>query len=76
MAKTANLDDLKAIKSPTITAEVASRYLGCSPHRVRLMARKNPERLGFPVCCPTETRVLIPTIPFMRFLGIDVEDEA
>ena len=40
-----------------------------------LMARERPERLGFPVCCPTPSRVKIPRIPFMRFLGLEVHDD-
>lgn len=73
MNNTVDLDDLKAIKSPTITAEVASKYLGCSPQWIREMARNRPEHLSFPVCCPTPHRVKIPRIPFMRFLGMEVD---
>ena len=56
-----------------INADVAAKILGCSPQRLRMMARERPELLGFPVCCPTPSRVKIPRIPFMRFLGLEVD---
>lgn len=69
--------DLAALllsESNTINADVAAKILGCSPQWLRMMARERPERLGFPVCCPTPHRVKIPRIPFMRFLGLEVEE--
>lgn len=73
MNNTVDLDDLKTIKSPTITAEVASKYLGCSPQWIRRMARERPERLNFQVCCPTPHTVKISRLSFMRFLGMEVD---
>lgn len=64
-----NIDELRAMESPTITPAVASRFLGCAPHWLRIMAREKPEMLGFPVCCTSEHRVKIPREPFIRFLG-------
>lgn len=34
-----------------------------------LTARRCPERLGFPVTCPTEHTVKFPRKPFLAFLG-------
>lgn len=70
---TQNLAELMSSESDMINADVAAKILGCSPQRLRMMAREMPERLGFPVCCPTPHRVKIPRIPFMRFLGLEVD---
>jgi hypothetical protein len=72
---TQNLAELMSSESDMINADVAAKILGCSPQRLRMMARERPERLGFPVCCPTPHRVKIPRIPFMRFLGLEVHDD-
>ncbi len=71
--ETQNLAELQSSKSNMISADVAAKILGCSPQWLRMMAREMPERLGFPVCCPTPHRVKIPRIPFMRFLGLEVD---
>ena len=72
---TQNLAELMSSESDMINADVAATILGCSPQRLRMMARERPERLGFPVCCPPPLRVKIPRIPFMRFLGLEVQDD-
>lgn len=71
---TQNLAALRASEANMINVDVAAKILGCSPQWLRMMARERPERLGFPVCCPTPHRVKIPRIPFMRFLGMEVEE--
>ena len=71
--ETQNLAELQSSKSNMISEDVAAKILGCSPQWLRMMAREMPERLGFPVCCPTPHRVKIPRIPFMRFLGLEVD---
>lgn len=63
-----SIDDLKAEEIAFITPRVAAQFLRCDPHWLRLMARQQPERLGFPVCCIC-SRVKIPRIPFIKFLG-------
>lgn len=73
--ETQNLAELQSSKSNMINADVAAKILGCSPQWLRMMARERPGRLGFPVCCPTPSRVKIPRIPFMRFLGLEVHDD-
>ena len=72
---TQNLAALMSSESNMINVDVAAKILGCSPQWLRMMARERPERFGFPVCCPTPHRVKIPRIPFMRFLGMDVEED-
>lgn len=63
-----SIDDLKSVTSAFITPKVAAQFLGCDPHWLRLVARQQPERLGFPVCC-IRSRVKIPRLPFIKFLG-------
>lgn len=62
------LDDIRAMSKPTILASEAAQVLGCNPQWLRLMAREQPEKLGFPVCC-IGSRVKIPRKPFLAFLG-------
>lgn len=62
------LDELKEMDAAFITPQVAARYIHCDPHWLRLMARQRPEKLGFSVCC-IGSRVRIPRIPFIKFLG-------
>ena len=48
------LDDIRAMSKPTILASEAAQVLGCTPQWLRLMAREQPEKLGFPVCCTSK----------------------
>ena len=50
------LDDIRAMSKPTILASEAAQVLGCTPQWLRLMAREQPEKLGFPVCCTSKHR--------------------
>lgn len=63
------INDILAMSKPTILASEAAQVLGCTPQWLRLMAREQPEKLGFPVCCTSKHRVKIPREPFLRFLG-------
>lgn len=57
-----------------ITAEQAAAVLGCNPHSIRVAARQQPERLGFPVTV-LGNRTLIPRIPFIQFIeGVNPND--
>jgi hypothetical protein len=44
--------------------------LGSDPQTIRVTARQQPERLGFPFTF-SGSRMKIPRIPFLRFLGIE-----
>ena len=46
--------------------------IGCDPQWVRDTARDNPQALGFPALV-VGTRIKIPRIPFLRFLGYGEE---
>lgn len=59
------LEELKSSNKEVLYAEDIAPVLRCDPHVIRLMARKHPERLGFPVVC-IGNRVKIPREPFLR----------
>lgn len=61
------LEDIKALEQETITPSIAAQVLNCDPHWIRIMARANPEQLGFPVIvCRNRTK--IPRRAFIRFM--------
>lgn len=64
------LEAIKALEAPMITPAQAATVLGCDPHWIRLMARQNPDGLGFPVTIGGKkgTRTKIPRIPFIRYI--------
>lgn len=49
-------------------ADVAP-VLHCDPQCIRVQAQKDPSRLGYPVIV-MGSRVRIPRIPFLKFLGV------
>ena len=61
------LDAIKQMEAPTITPAQAAPVLGCDPHWIRLVARQQPERLGFPVTV-IRSRTKIPRVPFIRYI--------
>lgn len=63
------VDDLRAMKKSMLLPSEVAQVLGCDPQWIRQMARERPERLSFPVCCPTPHRVKIPREPFIRFIA-------
>lgn len=62
-----SLDDIRAMTKEVITPGVAAKVLGCDPMWIRLVARKDPARLGFPTIC-MGNRVKIPRLAFIRFM--------
>ena len=61
-----NIDDIKKMESACITPAIAAKIIGCAPQYIRLVARKSPELLGFPVIC-IGSRVKIPRVPFIEY---------
>lgn len=53
------------------TADEICNVLGANPQTIRDTARQRPELLGFPVIL-TGSRVKIPRIPFLRFMGVNI----
>ena len=66
------LSDLKNMTSETITPAVAARVLNCDPQWIRIVARQQPHRLGFPVVV-LGSRVKIPRVGFIRFMEGDTK---
>ena len=62
------LEELRNSTKPTITVAEAAKILGCTPQLLRIQARNSPEKLGFPVICPTPHRVLIPRKAFLHYV--------
>ena len=65
------LDDLKAVDREYLLPREVAEIIGTDPHSVRVAARLEPERLGFPVIV-VGTRIKIPRIPFLKHMGVDV----
>ena len=65
------LDEIKASDKTMLTPADVAEVLQADPQDVRLQARMEPDRLGFPVCI-IQSRTKIPRIPFLRFMGVDV----
>lgn len=65
------LDELLTSDKLVITPEEAALVLGSNPQTIRMAAHDGT--LGFPVCI-MGNRVKIPRIPFLRFLGLSVEE--
>jgi len=55
-----------------LTPKEAAAVLGCNPESIRGQAREDPQMLGFPVCV-MGTRVLIPRLSFLKWLGYEEE---
>lgn len=64
------LDEIKASDKLMLTPADVSEVLNADPQDIRLQARMDPAKLGFPVVI-IKTRTKIPRIPFLRFMGID-----
>ena len=61
------LSEIKALDSDIITPAQAAGVLKCDPHFIRVMAREEPWRLGFPVVV-MNSRTKIPRLPFIRYI--------
>lgn len=61
------LDEIRASRKMMLTAADVAPVIGCDPQGIRIMARKNPKWLGFPVIC-VGSRVKIPREPFLAHL--------
>lgn len=64
------LDDLRNETKEMLVSEDVCGVLSCDPHWIRQAARERPELLGFPVVV-MRSRVKIPRIPFLRFMGVE-----
>lgn len=65
------LDEIRKSDKELLVPREVAEILHCDPYKFTLEAKRCPEKLGFPVCV-IGTRVRVPKIPFLRFLGVDV----
>lgn len=60
--------EMKSSRKPFLTPADVAEILECNPHSIRVAAKENPDTLGFPVTV-LSSRVRIPRIPFLRYIG-------
>lgn len=66
------LGDIAAMDKDMLTVNDICGVLGSDPQTIRTCARQMPEMLGFPTVV-MGTRVKIPRLPFLRFMGVSGE---
>lgn len=59
------LEDLRYMNCEVLTPEIVAKIIKCDPHWIRITARNNPSRLGFPVIL-IGNRVKIPRLAFIQ----------
>jgi len=62
------LEEIKASDALFLTPCQVAPVLGCDPHIIRLQARNDPSKLGFPVTV-IKSRTKIPRKQFLTWLG-------
>lgn len=67
-----SLDEIRRSDKVFLTPADVAPVIGCDPHLIRIVARDEPEKLGFPVT-RIGTRTKIPRLPFLRYLGEEQE---
>mgnify|MGYP003294486060 CR=1 FL=1 len=65
------LTELKESSEPMLNVTDIAEILGCDPQSIRCQAKSNPATLGFPITV-IGSRVKIPRIPFLNFMGVNV----
>lgn len=63
-----SIDDIIASPKIYLTPADIAPILHCDPQCIRAQAQSDPSKLGFPLII-VGTRVKVPRIPFLRFLG-------
>lgn len=62
------LDEIRNSTKEVLTPAEIAPVLGADAQDIRLQAKRNPERLGFPVII-IKSRTKIPRVPFLRYMG-------
>lgn len=62
------LSELKRSDKVCVNAADIAPVIGADPSWIRYQARNDPAKLGFPTIV-YKTRVKIPRVPFLRFIG-------
>lgn len=61
------LEDVKSMPDAFITADIVAQIIGASPQAIRMTARDEPWRLGFP-STTYGSRAMFPREPFIEFV--------
>lgn len=70
--KSITLEDIEKMDKSVLVAADVAPLLACDPHSIRVQARTNPSKLGFPVNVQG-SRVRIPKEGFVRFMRLGLE---
>lgn len=68
------VDEIRTSRKVFLVPTDIAPVLQCNAYRISLQARDRPETLGFPVI-RIGNRTKIPRIPFLRFLGLESDNE-
>ena len=63
----AALDAIRQMDCDVITPKIAAKVLHCAPYDINVMARDQPQALGFPVI-RIRSRVKIPRLAFLAYM--------
>ena len=66
-----SIQDIIALDRDYLTPAEIAGVLGSDPQSIRVAARVEPQRLGFPVVV-IGSRVKIPKAAFLRHMGIEI----
>lgn len=69
------LEEIRASDKLLLTPNDVAEVLSFDPQVIRIQAKEDPSKLGFPVIV-AGSRTKIPRIPFLRFLCGDGEEES
>lgn len=72
-AKQKALEQIMATDKEFLAPADIAPILGVDPHSIRISARQYPESLKFDFIV-SGNRTKIPRIPFLRYIGVDVEN--
>lgn len=68
------IEQLQAMDKTFLSPREISPILGSDPQTIRVTARQRPDLLGFPFTF-VGNRMKIPRLPFLQFLGAQIEKE-
>lgn len=66
------IQEIQRSDRPFLLPVDVAEVLQCDPQCIRILARTDRDQLGFPVCVVGK-RTKIPRIPFLKFMGVEVQ---
>ena len=67
------IDQIRESDKTMLTPADVADVLKCDPQSIRTMAKQKPNLLGFPVCV-IGSRVRVPKMAFLKFIGVNDMD--